>query len=49
VIDQLEKLGLIRRKRDPDDRPPHHRHADAVGRALEKPLDDCAIAVNLRP
>ncbi len=48
VIDQLEKLGLIRRKRDADDRRRIIVSLTPAGRALEKPLDDCAIAVNLR-
>ena len=48
VIDQLEKLSLIRRKRDAADRRRIIVTLTPSGRALEKPLDDCAIAVNLR-
>lgn len=48
VIEQLEKLGLIRRKRDPADRRRIIVTPTPAGRALEKPLDGCAIAVNMR-
>jgi MarR family transcriptional regulator for hemolysin len=48
VIDQLEKLGFIRRNRDSADRRRIIVHLTGSGRALEKPLDGCAIAVNLR-
>jgi MarR family transcriptional regulator for hemolysin len=48
VIDQLEKLGLIRRKRDAADRRRIIVNLTSSGRTLEKPLDGCAIAVNLR-
>jgi DNA-binding MarR family transcriptional regulator len=48
VIDQLEKLGFIRRNRDSADRRRIIVHLTSSGRALERPLDGCAIAVNLR-
>jgi DNA-binding MarR family transcriptional regulator len=48
VIDQLEKLGFIRRKRDVADRRRIIVNLTNSGRTLEKPLDGCAIAVNLR-
>jgi MarR family transcriptional regulator, organic hydroperoxide resistance regulator len=48
VIDQLEKLGFIRRKRDAGDRRRIIVNLTNAGRVLEKPLDGCAIAVNLR-
>jgi DNA-binding MarR family transcriptional regulator len=48
VIDQLEKLGFIRRKRNAADRRRIIVNLTSSGRMLEKPLDDCAIAVNLR-
>ncbi len=48
VIDQLEKLGFIRRNRDSADRRRIIVHLTGSGRALEKPLDGCAVAVNMR-
>jgi MarR family transcriptional regulator for hemolysin len=48
VIDQLEKFGFIRRNRDSADRRRIIVHLTGSGRALERPLDGCAIAVNLR-
>ena len=48
VIDQLEKLGFIRRNRDSADRRRIIVHLTSSGRALERPLDGCAIAVNKR-
>ena len=48
VIDQLEKLGFIRRNRDSADRRRIIVHLTGSGRALQRPLDGCAIAVNLR-
>jgi MarR family transcriptional regulator, organic hydroperoxide resistance regulator len=48
VIDQLERLGFIRRKRDATDRRRIIVTLTAAGRALEKSLDGCAIAVNMR-
>src|ERR1700761_8613622 len=41
VIDQLEKLGFIRRKRDAADRRRIIVNLTSSGRMLEKPLDDC--------
>jgi DNA-binding MarR family transcriptional regulator len=46
VIDQLEKLGFIRRNRDSADRRRIIVHLTGSGRALERPLDGCAVAVN---
>ena len=48
VIDQLEKRGFIRRKRDTSDRRRIIVTLTPAGRALEKPLDGCALAVNMR-
>jgi MarR family transcriptional regulator for hemolysin len=48
VIDHLEKLGLIRRKRDLGDRRRIIVNLTRSGRALQKPLDGCAVAVNRR-
>jgi DNA-binding MarR family transcriptional regulator len=48
VIDQLEKRGLIRRQRDASDRRRIIVTLMPAGRALERPLDDCAIIVNRR-
>jgi MarR family transcriptional regulator for hemolysin len=48
VIDQLEKLGFIRRNRDSADRRRIIVYLTGSGRALERPLDGCAIAVNMR-
>jgi DNA-binding MarR family transcriptional regulator len=48
VIDQLEKRALIRRRRDAADRRRIIVTLTAAGRALEEPLDSCAVAVNAR-
>lgn len=46
VIVQLEKRRLIRRARDLADRRRINVTLTPAGRALEKPLTDCAIRVN---
>jgi MarR family transcriptional regulator, organic hydroperoxide resistance regulator len=48
VIDQLEKLGFIRRRRDAGDRRRIIVSLTRSGRALQKPLDGCAVSVNRR-
>ena len=48
VIDQLEKLGFISRRRDAADRRRIIVNLTRSGRALQKPLDGCAVAVNKR-
>jgi DNA-binding MarR family transcriptional regulator len=48
AIDQLERLGLIRRRRDSADRRRVIVTLTEAGRKLEGPLDGCAIAVNKR-
>jgi DNA-binding MarR family transcriptional regulator len=48
VIEQLETRGFIRRKRDVTDRRRIIVTLLPAGRALEKPLDGCAIAVNMQ-
>jgi MarR family transcriptional regulator, organic hydroperoxide resistance regulator len=46
VIDQLEQRGLIARRRDPADRRRVIMTLTPAGKKLERPLNDCAIAVN---
>jgi MarR family transcriptional regulator, organic hydroperoxide resistance regulator len=48
VINQLEKRGFIRRKRDASDRRRIIVTLTPAGRALEKSLDGCALVVNMR-
>ena len=46
AIDQLEQRGLIQRRRDPEDRRRVIVTLTVAGRKLERPLNECAIAVN---
>jgi DNA-binding MarR family transcriptional regulator len=46
AIDQLEQRGLIQRRRDPKDRRRVIVTLTVAGQKLERPLNECAIAVN---
>jgi DNA-binding MarR family transcriptional regulator len=46
AIDQLERRGLIQRRRDPKDRRRVIVTLTAAGQKLERPLSECAIGVN---
>jgi DNA-binding MarR family transcriptional regulator len=48
VIDQLERRGLISRRRDAVDRRRIVVRLTPAGKGLETPLDACAVAVNRR-